>query len=261
MIFLNIQIGSQEFERAIMVAIKYDRSNPINTSIIIIPDHKGTIKPLINKDNVVRIQYGFRGGRTAIWPGFVSHVDNLGRDLIKITSVSQEKAMGARITEGFRNQAPETIVKNFIARAGLTPGIIKPTGVLFPHFQISNLSMLQGVNNVRNTFVRAHGVNMDGWELWTDSTGLVHWSDTDEPGASEIIESGTNLINLILNDRNGGLNVVESLLIPGLKDSQTINLKDIRKGISGSFRTLAVRHVIGQRIKTRIVYGTEYARV
>lgn len=81
--------------------------------------------------------------------------------------------------------------------------------------------------------------------VWLGADGL-RWSAGDEPGALYTVETACNLVSHTPPLTDGGMGVVESVLLPGLRDGMQIRIRDVRRDVSLTTRALEVIHATGE---------------
>lgn len=255
---LHIEIGGNVIERCPRLEILSVRHHPLDMARIHVPDAGGEAGNLFVYGDPVRVEYGYRGGESAVWEGMLRALDRVSRDQVCLTADSLALPLaGEFITECYTDDSSLSVARHIMAHAGLPIGRIDIPDETIPRLPISTLPVWQAVLQLLHTLHRAYGHDMRRTALWLGAEGL-NLGDFDEPGDVPVIATGENLIRHLPAHAKGGLHLVETALLPGLSHSRRFRLVDSRLGVDQAFRALDVRHeVTPERIRTKIRYGRE----
>ncbi|MBF0454945.1 MAG: hypothetical protein HQL72_09065 [Magnetococcales bacterium] len=259
----EVIIGRFRSHRVVESVISARRHHPLSRATIRLADPAGELARESLLDAPVTITYGHRGGALSSWSGTVSATTTGNRDQIEIDCVGVERPLATtRITQSWRNEAPEAIITYAAEQAGMDMGMIAAPGPTFPHFVSSHSTPWEIAKSCARTCEQQFGINMQNWAFWVDSEGRVNWGDfAGEQVDVPVVATGAGLIR---HDPDSGQwfeNRVETFLLPGFWHSERFHLKDDRRGVDNEFRALAVEHRIsGKRARTTIHMGEEYGR-
>ncbi|CAN2042506.1 conserved hypothetical protein [Candidatus Magnetomoraceae bacterium gMMP-15] len=254
----HIFIGSREIVRSPEVKLLSHRHAPLNSAWIDLHETDRSLIRSIKKDETVEIRIGYRDVEPFVWKGTVRATSE-GKTIDQITvhAVGLEKPLDSvRITQSWRNETPEAIVKYAAQQSGLPINRIDSTGCVLPHCIANNRMLWEVVNQVAHTCQKSYNINMNKWAFWLGADGL-NWGDFDEPGDIPIIATGQNLINYAPDSQKYSWNKIETFLLPDLQHSMLFRLKDTRRNIDETFRALRVIHRVSEQNRTYIWYGEE----
>lgn len=255
----HIFISDREVFRAPECRLSYERHAHLSRAGILLPDPRGEYFAAFKAGDPVRIRMGYRDEVPDVWTGTVSRLaPPNARDQILVHAVGGELPLNTtKIKQSWMDETPEAIVRFSVKQAGMSLGRIDSPGVVFPRFTASNIPVWQVVRQCENTCVKAHGLAMDGWALWVGLDGKVNWGPGHEEGDIPVIQTGNTLIrHLPAPERQLGLGVVETFLIPGFRRCGQFRLIDTVRGIDAVCSAVGVTHVIKPTsVRTHIRYG------
>ncbi|WP_419787209.1 hypothetical protein [Pseudodesulfovibrio sp.] len=255
---LHVEVGSTIIQRCPRLEIVSARHCPLDIARIDVPDPSGDVADAFAYGDVVRIEYGYRGGESAVWTGTLQGTERVNRDQLRLLADSAALPLvSTYVTECYADESSAAIARHLIRRTGLPLGRIAIPAETISRFPVSTLPVWQAVAQLLHTLSRAFGHDMASSALWLGSAG-VNIGDFDEPGDVPIIATGENLIRHLPADRNSGLHQLETALLPGLSHSRRFDLEDTRLGLTAAHRALKVRHEINEeRVRTFLNYGRE----
>jgi len=255
---LHVEIGGAIIQRCPRFEITSVRHHPLDMACIHVPDPEGEAGNTFTYGESVRIEYGYRGGESAVWTGTLRALDRVSRDQICLTADSLALPLvSSFITECYTDDSSLSVARHIMAHAGLSIGRIDIPQDPIPRLPIATLPVWQAVLQLLHTLKRAYGHNMNRTALWLGADGL-NLGDFDEDGDVPVIATGENLIRHLPAHKKNGLHLVETTLLPGLSHSRRFRLIDTRLDVDSAYRALDVRHsVTPERIKTKIRYGRE----
>jgi hypothetical protein len=261
---IRIRLGGREVQRAPRWWIDSERHAPLGRAGVTLPDPGGEIFRGGVLGAALEIRLGYRGRVPATWSGTVTGIcPGRTRDQVEIVAVDGAVLLSrVRILQSWENETPEAIIAWSVRQAGLPVGRIDRPGVILPRFAASHVPVWQVARQAAHSCQGAFDLDMRRWALWRGADGAVHWGDFDEPGAVPAIATGAGLIgHAPVTDASAGLSRVESFLLPDLRHSRLFRLRDVRRGVDGSYRALRVRHE-GEpdKARTHIWYGDEHGR-
>jgi len=260
---VDIRIGNLEVLRCPGLWVDSERHRALTRMGVVLPDPERDLFKAIVAGLSVEIRMGYRGENPGVWTGTVSHVEEGGtKDQIMIGVVGLERALvETRVTEAWVSESPEAVVAWAVSKAGMVAGRIDSPGVILPRVSAGDLSVWDLVRGLSVSCQKGFDVAMSSWALWVDDKGRVNWGDFDADGDGPTIESGALLIQHVPSGAGFDRHVVESFLIPGLRHSMLFTLKDVFRGVDGTFRALRVRHEIGDdKARTFVWYGAEHEK-
>ncbi|TDT91840.1 hypothetical protein [Pseudodesulfovibrio indicus] len=255
---LHLEVGGAVIQRSPRVEIVSVRHHPLDLARIHVPDPKGEAGDLFTYGDPVRIEYGYRGGESAVWQGTLRALDRVSRDQVCLTADSLALPLASTfITECYADDYSQPLAEHILAQAGLPMGRVDIPNELIPRLPLSCVPIWQAVHQLLHTLQRGHGHDRSRIALWLGVDGL-NLGDFDEPGDVPVIATGENLIKHLPDGKNLGLHRLETVLLPGLSHSRVFHLNDARLRISRSFRALHVKHSIASEgVRTFIKYGRE----
>lgn len=258
-----VKVGGFSSNRVVSTVITARRHHPLSQAIVVLSDPVGEVAGGVSLKDPVNIIYGHRGGQLAEWSGSVTAFGCHNKDQIEISCVGLEKPLTAtRITQAWLKETPENVIAYAVKQAGLAVGRINAPGPLFPHFITSNHTPWEIAKSCARTCEQQFGIDMRRWAFWMDSAGLVNWGDfEDQSSPQPVVATGAGLVEHKTGDGPLAESRVETFLLPGFWHSQPFVLQDNRRNINGTFRTLAVEHLIsGAKARTYICKGDEYGQ-
>ncbi len=261
---LHITLGDMEISRAPRAVIESVRHKPLEVATLELPDPDGSLKAKVEPVMPVAVSFGYRGEQAYTFEGEVKGlVPGTGKDQVSINILGKNglPLVQEKITQAFKNESPEAIIRWAAARAGLDVAEIEKTGATLPHFISSGLTLWQLARQAEHTAEKAFSLPMHDRALWMGEDGL-HWGSHDQPGPVPVIATGKNLINHS-PAREGvkELSQVETFLLPGFSHSRLFVLQDAKHGIDDTYRALTVRHEITpNKARTFLLYGEEHAK-
>lgn len=264
-IVIRASVAGREYLRLPRLWLSSVRHAPLTRAGLTLPDPDGGEIRRIASGDAVSLVFGYRNGSPATWTGTVEWVRPGTEDQVELGLVGAEKVFAAtRLTQAWRDEAPEAILRWALTRAGIPAGRIDSPGVVLPRFAVSNETVWALAEKLELSCQRAFGLDFDAWCLWMDGDGEAQWGDFDDPGQSTVftVATGNNLIAHTPATDAAGLSEVETWLIPGLRHTQQFRLMDTRRGVNAVFRALDVRHEVDSgRARTFIRYaGGEHGR-
>lgn len=255
---LHIEIGDTIIERCPRLEIISTRHRPLDLAHIHIPDPTGEGENFFTYGDPVRIEYGYRGGMSAVWQGSLRSAHRVSRDQLCLTADSMALPLvSTHVTECYTDDFSQFMVKDIIKHAGLPIGRIDIPNEPLARLPIATLPIWQAVLQVLYTVRLAYGHDISRIALWLGAEG-VNLGDFDAPGDVPVIATGENLIRHLTATKKNGLHTVETVLLPGLSHSRIFHLIDSRLGVDQELRALHVKHAITPKsVRTFIEYGRE----
>ncbi|WP_338669778.1 hypothetical protein [Pseudodesulfovibrio methanolicus] len=255
---LHIEIGGNVIERCPRLEILSVRHRPLDTARVHVPDPEGEAGDLFTYGDPVRIEYGYRGGESAVWQGTLRALERVSRDQVCLTADSLALPLAsAFITECYTDDSSLSIARHILGHAGLPLGRVDIPDEIIPRLPVSTLPIWQAVLQLLHSLQRAYGHDMRRTALWLGADGL-NLGDFDEPGDVPVIATGENLIRHLPAHAKGGLHQVETALLPGLSHSRLFHLIDSRLFVDQELRVLHAKHSITpESVRTYIKYGME----
>lgn len=254
----HIEIGGNVIERCPRLEISSVRHHPLDVACIHVPDPEGEAGNTFSYGDPVRIEYGYRGGESAVWQGTLRALERVSRDQVCLTADSLALPLAsAFITECYTEDSSLSVARHIMAHAGLSIAQLDIPDEIIPRLPIGTLPVWQAVLQLLHSLHRAYGHDMRRTALWLGADGL-NLGDLDEPGEVPVIATGENLIRHLPAHVKNGLHLVETALLPGLSHSRLFHLMDSRLGIDQELRALHVKHAITpESVRTFINYGRE----
>jgi hypothetical protein len=256
---LYIEIGGNVIARCPRLEILSVRHRPLDMARVHVPDPEGEAKDLFAHGDPVRIEYGYRGGESAVWQGTLRALERVSRDQVCLTADSLALPLATSfVAECYTDDSSLSIARHILGHAGLPLGRVDIPDEIISRLPVSTLSIWQAIRQLLHSLHRAYGHNMRRTALWLGADGL-NLGDFDEPGDLPVIATGENLIRHLPAHAKSALHMVETALLPGLSHSRRFRLVDSRLGVDQAFRALDVLHAVTpERIKTNIRYGREH---
>jgi len=255
---LHIEIGGNVIQRCPRLKILSIRHRPLDMARVHVPDPEGKAGDLFTYGDPVRIEYGYRGGESAVWQGTLRALERVSRDQVRLTADSLALPLASTfITECYTDDSSLSIARHILGHAGLPLGRVDIPDEIIPRLPVSTLPVWQAVLQLLHSLHRAYGHDMRRTALWLGAEGL-NLGDFDEPGDVPVIATGENLIRHLPAHAKDGLHQVETALLPGFSHSRLFHLIDSRLGIDQKLRALHVKHAITpESVRTFINYGRE----
>lgn len=261
---IRIRLGGREVLRAPRWWIDSARHAPLGRAGVTLPDPGGDIWRAGALGTTLELRLGYRGRTPATWSGTVTGIEpGRTKDQVALVAVDASAPLAAtRILQSWETETPAAIVAWAVRQAGLPVGRIDQPGVILPRFVASDIPVWQVARQAAHSCQKAFDLDMRRWALWRGADGAVNWGDFDEPGDVPVIAIGAGLIrhDPVL-DTPAGLSRVENFLLPDLRHSRLLRLRDVRRGIDTTYRALRVRHEgTPDKARTHIWYGVEYGQ-
>jgi hypothetical protein len=258
----RIILGGREVLRAPEVWTEGRRHTCLGRAGLVLPDPDGTLIKAVAVGDALEIHMGYRDREPAVWSGTVEWIKPKSKDQLSVGAVGESRPLTSmRIIQSWEDESPEAIIAYAVGQAGLTVGRIDSPGVVFPRFVAANATPWQIALQCANTCQRSFGLDMSKWAMWMGADG-VNWGDFDEPGTGPVISSAETLIQHRPATDKAALSNIETFLLPGMRHSQRFVLEDARRGVTGDFRALKVRHQVKQNAaRTFIEFGEEHGRI
>ena len=255
---LHIEIGGNVIQRCPRLEILSIRHRPLDMARIHVPDPEDEAGDLFTYGDPVRIEYGYRGGESAVWQGTLRALERVSRDQVRLTADSLALPLASTfITECYTDDSSRSIARHILGHAGLPLGRVDIPDEVIPRLPVSTLPVWQAVLQLLHSLRRAYGHDMRRTALWLGAEGL-NLGDFDELGDVPVIATGENLIRHLPAHAKGDLHQVETALLPSLSHSRRFRLVDTRLDLDQTLRALDVRHeVTPEQIRTKIRYGRE----
>ena len=261
-----VEVAGWSASRAPEVWIEHERGRPIGRAGCTLPDPKGELFQTVERDAPIQITLGYRDEKAETWKGTVQsckHGGGKNGDQVEILACGESRPLSTKIKQSWRNETPEAILKYCIGQAGLPMGTLMQTGVTLPHFSAASIPVWQVAEQLMQTLKRGYGRAMNSVALWLGRDG-VQWGDHDEPDGESgraRIETGEGLISHWPANDQAGRSGCEAFLMPGLRHSQKVFIRDARRGISGEKKVLRCRHQVrALKGRTFVEFGDEYER-
>lgn len=179
-------------------------------------------------------------------------------DAVTVRAVGLEKALATTlVTESFYKESARAVAARLLARTGLPVAGVDIPDAELPHQVFSRVPVARALKQLETSLTRAFGADFSRHAVWLGADGL-RWSAGDEPGALYTVETACNLVSHTPPLTDGGMGVVESVLLPGLRDGMQVRIRDTRRDVSLSTRALEVIHTLRRNGNiTEIRYGKE----
>ncbi|MDK2955420.1 MAG: hypothetical protein PWQ57_916 [Desulfovibrionales bacterium] len=259
----HIFLSGREVLRCPRLWIESRRHAPLPRAGVTLPDPKGELAQSVSAGDAMEIRLGYRDKAPTSWVGTVMWTrPGETPDQIEVGAAHTQALLldSTLVTQAWMDETAEAIVRWAVGQTGLAIAQIDSPGCTLPRCNVSTIPAWQVARQVAHSAERACGVDMSAWALWLGADG-VHWGDHDEDGDVPVIATGAGLIRHAPASDAAGLNEVETFLLPDFSHSRLFKLTDNRRGVSGSFRALAVRHeVTGSKARTYIQYGVEHGQ-
>jgi hypothetical protein len=253
---LKVKIGSYLIQRVPYVRIFSSRLHDLTKLYVQLPDFSRELYREIKLSDPVVIEFNYRGQNPAVWHGTVGSVmpgDN--KDQILICGTGPEKILSETyITQSWLNETPEAIIRSVIP---LEIKKIASTGVVFPKFIAANLSIFGIIHSCEKTLQDSFGFEVGKFAGYVDSKGAFIWGDYDDDNFDiPVIETGGGLIKHSPAKNAYSYSKIETFLLPFLRHSMQIRIKDERRQADSYMRCNEVIHSITpEKARTYIVYG------
>ena len=264
---LNIRcnIGPLEIFRSPFIEIVSRRRAVVGRVTVVIPDPEGEARAALAINQAVKVRWGYRG-EAGFWQQWEGTVESIGQpgvnaadaDAITVQAVGLEKVLATTmVTESYYREPADVVARRLLARTGLAVGSVNVPGDILPYQVFSGVSVARAVRQLTATLERSFGHDLSRHALWLGSSGLM-WSADDEPGDVYSVATAENLIDHTPPQTPDGVGVVVSVPLPGLTHSRKISIRDVRRGVSGTFRVLDVVHTLQETgNSTVITYGKD----
>jgi len=255
---LHVEIGDAIIQRCPRLQINSVRHRPLDVAVVDIPDARAEAAQIFFPGDPVRIEYGYRGGESAVWEGTLRGIKRISRDQVSL--LVDGKALPLTTTfvrECYADESSVAIASHLLGHTGLPVARIDIPNEVVSRFPVSDIPVWQAVRQLLQTLRQAYGHDMDRAALWLGATGL-NLGDFDEAGNVPVIATGENLIRHLPAQASHSHHLVESALLPGMAHSRLFRLIDMRLGVDDTLRALSVRHeVTPDEITTKIQFGRE----
>tara|TARA_B100000683_G_scaffold264145_1_gene293319 strand:- start:499 stop:1290 length:792 start_codon:yes stop_codon:yes gene_type:complete len=255
---LHIEIGDAIIQRCPRLQINSVRHRPLDVAVVDIPDARAEAAQIFFPGDPVRIEYGYRGGESAVWEGTLRGIKRISRDQVSL--LVDGKALPLTTTfvrDCYADESSVAIASHLLGHTGLSVARIDIPNEAISRFPVSDIPVWQAVRQLLQTLRQAYGHDMDRAALWLGATGL-NLGDFDEAGNVPVIATGENLIRHLPAQASHSHHSVESALLPGMAHSRLFRLIDMRLGVDEMLRALSVRHeVTPDEITTKIQFGRE----
>lgn len=253
---LAINVGGWLFQRVPRCIVTYDRNTVLSRAEIHVPDPAGKILPSLHSFPDVSISMGYRNQQPHIWNGTVDgwqQGTGKRKDQLVIHAAGVELPLVTQtVKEMWVDEAAPAIAKKILQASGLAVGAVDVPAEVIPRMTLATVPVWQAIEQLRNTLVQGHDVDMSQHALWVDADKRVHFAPADhESETVPVIATGVGLIRHTPARTVNGLGEVETFLLPTMRAGMRFKLEDSRKGITGVFRAKWVMHSIKpDRVRT-----------
>lgn len=262
---IRCTVGGVEIMRSPEIYVSYKRRAVLSRASIAIPDPFGDIRGMLALGSPVHIRFGYRGEMSLWheWQGTVESIDQApanseGEDSLVVRCVGLEKAvLTTFITEAFYQEPASSVARRLLARTGLSIGTIQIPDEILPHQIFSDIPVSRAIKQLEMTLTRSFGHDLQGHALWLGQRGLT-WSAGDELGQVYRIATAENLLTHTPPPDDNALGVIRSVLLPNLRHSMRVHIRDARRGVDSFVRALEVLHTLrADGNTTTVTYGKE----
>jgi hypothetical protein len=260
---VRCNVGPVEVLRTPYLELAYKRRAVLTRAVIQIPDPEGKVRAALSIGQSMTLRFGYRGpsGLWHEWPGTVEAIDQPDResdnpDALTVRGIGLEKALSTTlVTESFYQETAQAVARRLLSRTGLPVGTVDIPGDMLPHQVFSRVPVARAVKQLENTLQRSFGHDLSRHAVWLGASGLM-WSAGKEPGPVYAIETAYNLLDHTPPVRPGEMGSIVSVVLPGLRDSMQVVIRDKRRGISALERAEEVIHVLqAGGNSTTVLYG------
>ena len=250
---LKVLIKDLEINRA-HVTINHDRRYSYSHALITVNNADRIIEKEVFMGDSVSIYYGYRGQSLTEYLGTILRVMP-EKDNVFITVVGLAYPGKKLIKQTWQNETPSAIIKYCLNEIGIEPGRIDEPGCTIETFVASNFTIFHLAVLLRDICHRSYGMDMNGWDLFMDSTGRMNWGDFVEDIADiPVLETGKEMVTHNPSGFGNLDSFVEAFMIPWFKDSMNFKLIDESRGVNQVYRAFAVEHEVSEKVRTRIGY-------
>ena len=257
-------VGPVEVLRLPFLQLAYRRRAVVTRAELRIPDPEGAVRAALAVNQPVHVRFGYRGENLwHEWEGTVENVDQPrsgedDADAVTVRAVGLEKALATTlVTESFYKESARAVASRLLARTGLPVAGVDIPDAELPHQVFSRVPVARALKQLETSLTRAFGADFSRHAVWLGADGL-RWSAGDEPGALYTVETACNLVSHTPPLADGGMGVLESVLLPGLRDGMQVRIRDTRRDVSLTTRALEVIHTVRRNGNiTEIRYGKE----
>ena len=261
---VRCNVGPVEVLRLPFLQLVYRRRAVVSRAEMSIPDPMGEVRAALAVQQPVQVRFGYRGEELwHEWEGTVETIDQprygeSDADAVRVRAVGLEKALGdTLVTESFYQESAAAVATRLLARTGLPVADVDIPDAMLPHQVFSRVSVARALKQLETCLTRACGADFSRHAVWLGVDGL-RWSAGDAPGSLDTVETACNLVSHTPAITEGGMGVVESVLLPGLRDSMQIYIRDVRRDFSQAVRAQEVIHTLRRNGNiTEIRYGKD----
>lgn len=260
---VRCNVGPVEVLRLPFLQLVYRRRAVVSRAELHIPDPEGKVRAVLAADQPVSVSFGYRGDLWHEWQGTVEQVDQPGygesdEDAITVRAVGLEKALATTlVTESFYGETARVVALRLLGRTGLPVAGVDIPDATLPHQIFSRVPVSRALKQLETTLTRSFGLDLSRHAVWLGADGL-RWSAENEPGNLCTVETACNLVSHTPPIQEGGMGVVESVLLPGLRDGMLVKIRDTRRNVSQTTRAQEVIHTLQRNGNvTAIRYGKE----
>lgn len=220
----RVLIGSIEVEAVESCVVTLDRAAPIVRAEISLDRGQDAVEGLKEGDEVA-LDLGYRGEALApVLRGTVATIEP-GR-LVRFVVLDRMKTLaGTKILKAFRNVTAHEVMSWCLEHAGVDEYSLGAESTARRHHFIGrNEGLLDVARRVRESW----GLQ---WDLYCDAAGVVRfmpWSETAEALEEPVADLvwGGNLLELQPKSGNGATGVLETFLLPWVRQGHRVNVLD-----------------------------------
>ncbi|MFI3271945.1 MAG: hypothetical protein R3Y11_07595 [Pseudomonadota bacterium] len=257
-------VGGVELLRSSRIVLSYKRRAVLSSLVITVPDPFGDVRLNIAMGDAVALRFGYRREKK-LWHEWTGTLDSIDQPPSKsgeenaliLRCVGMEKALSTTfVTESFYGESAKVVARRLLSMTGLAVSNVNIPDEILPHQVFSHVSVARAIKQLDMTLSTSFGHDLSAHASWLGPNGLT-WSAGDEEGDVYTIATAENL--LVHTPPVGkGTGVITSVLLPNLIASRRIQIRDVRRGVYGSFRALEVVHTLSAKGNTStITYGKE----
>lgn len=254
-------VGGFEVLRSPLIEITDKRRVIVSTATVVLPDADGTVRSGLSVNDKVKIVLSYRGDTALeqVWHGEVETItQEPSGDALRITALGKEKTLITTfVTESFHQEPASLVAKRLLALTGEQVAEIDIGTDILPYQVFSKVNIARAIKQLEVSLTRAFDYDMTKHALYLSENGWV-WNNKDAKGAVFRVATAENLLTHNPPKNETSMGEIVSVLLPGLKASRLVSIRDKRRDFVKTVRAQEVIHRCGAKGNQTIIrYGKE----